>query len=124
MSLALRGRRRRYADWRPAATACTRTDAATIRDVWALALDFREKVGAAAGGAGGFAPLSGVLEKRRTRQREASTWDLARRDVLKALEGDAAALAAFAAAAPDLAAARATPRETARALVDAFLRRS
>jgi len=51
----------------------------------------------------------------------ASTWDLARRAVLAAFEADPRVRAAFRARRQALDEARATPRETARHLVDAFL---
>ena len=66
--------------------------------------------------------VSGLMAKERRGQRAASTWALARRSLLDAFERDADVRALFdGALGADLDAARATPRDAARALVDAFL---
>ena len=125
---ALRGastqRKKHGAAWQPVAVKCSaRTDKASVKNVWDNVLDFR----AAVGGGGLDAPghlteLGNSLLRRRRKQRVASTWDLARRDILHAFETHPAVADLFRAKLrPDLDAARATPRDAARRLVDAFL---
>ena len=85
---ALRGastqRKKHGAAWQPVAVKCSaRTDKASVKNVWDNVLDFR----AAVGGGGLDAPghlteLGNSLLRRRRKQRVASTWDLARRDIL------------------------------------------
>ena len=125
---ALRGAsasRAKHGDaWRPVAVKCSAARAPeTVGGVWAAALDCRAALGGGAvGGDGRLSVLDGPLLARRRGQRAASTWDLARRSLLDAFERDADVRALFdGALGADLDAARATPRDAARALVDAFL---
>ena len=116
--------RKKYGkDWMPKSLKCSaHKDPDSVKRVWDAALDFRQAIGGGAtDDAGNLLPLSGKLLRRRRDQRVASTWDLARRDVLHAFATHPDVKALFEThVKDDLDGATATPRDAARSLVDAF----